>query len=196
MAPINATSDETGVLYIELPMGAYTISDDTDENYVLFSHFELEDEDVSFDGNYAVSTWVNGSVRTHLDASEYAQWLESPEDIKLIESDAASSLTIDFVSGDLAFSTVTDAEGNYSMRLPNGQDFHMTTISLFSTYTGGQLITLAGENEIDMGIMYLAPATAVNGFVYLYENTSLWDNLVPGWAAQTLVATNEDGLEW
>jgi hypothetical protein len=137
MAPINATSDETGVLYIELPMGAYTISDDTDENYVLFSHFELEDEDVSFDGNYAVSTWVNGSVRTHLDASEYAQWLESPEDIKLIESDAASSLTIDFVSGDLAFSTVTDAEGNYSMRLPNGQDFHMTTISLFSTYTGG-----------------------------------------------------------
>mgnify|MGYP003311587796 CR=1 FL=1 len=47
-----------------------------------------------------------------------------------------------------------------------------------------------------MGIMYLAPATAVNGFVYLYENTSLWDNLVPGWAAQTLVATSEDGLEW
>ena len=196
MAPINATSDETGVLYIELPMGAYTISDDNDENYVLFSHFELENEDVAFDGNYAVSTWVNGSVRTHLDASNYAQWLESSDDIKLIESDAASSLTIDFVSGDLAFSTVTDADGNYSMRLPNGQDFHMTTISLFSTYTGGQLITLAGEDEIDMGIMYLAPATAVNGFVYLYENTSLWDNLVPGWAAQTLVATSEDGLEW
>ena len=72
MAPINATSDETGVLYIELPMGAYTISDDTDENYVLFSHFELESEDVAFDGDYAVSTWVNGSVRTHLDASNYA----------------------------------------------------------------------------------------------------------------------------
>jgi hypothetical protein len=137
MALINATSDETGVFYIELSMGVYIISDDNDENYVLFSHFELENEDVAFDGNYAVSTWVNGSVRTHLDASEYAQWLESSEDIKLIESDAASSLTIDFVSGDLAFSTVTDAEGNYSMCLPNGQDFHMTTISLFSMYIGG-----------------------------------------------------------
>lgn len=72
----------------------------------------------------------------------------------------------------------------------------MTTISIFSTYTGGQLITLDGEDEIDMGVMFLAPATAASGFVFLYENTSLWDNLVPGWAAQTLVATNADGLEW
>lgn len=196
MGPINATSNEAGELYIELPMGAYTVSDDSDGQYVLFSHFELETEDMMFDGNYAVSTWVNGTIRTHIDASKYQQWLEGSDEIKLLESDAASGLTIDFTSGDLSFSTVTDVDGNYSMRLPNGQDFHMTTISLFSTYTGGQLIALDGTNEMDMGLMYLAPATAVNGFVFLYENTSLWDNLVPGWAAQTLIATNEDGLEW
>ncbi len=196
LAPINATSDENGVLYIELPMGAYTMSDDADDDYVLFSTFELESEDLMFDGNYAVSTWVNGSIRTHIDASTYRQWSEQSEEIKLLESDAASALTIDFIAGDLTFTTVTDADGNYSMRLPNGQDFHMTTISIFSTYTGGQLITLDGEDEIDMGVMFLAPATAASGFVFLYENTSLWDNLVPGWAAQTLVATNADGLEW
>ena len=196
MAPINATSDESGVVYIELPMGAYTMSDDSDGEYILFSHFELEAEDLEFDGNYAVSTWVNGTIRTHLDASNYDQWAQGTDEIKLAESDPASGLTVDFVAGDLEFTTVTDVDGNYSMRLPNGADFHMTAISTFSTYTGGQLIALNGEFEMDMGLMYLAPATTTNGFVYLYENTSLWDNLVPGWAAQTLTATNEDGLEW
>ena len=196
MAPINATSDENGVVYIELPMGAYTMSDDADGEYILFSHFELDTEDMMFDGTYAVSTWVNGTIRTHLDASNYQQWLENSDEIKLLESDPASGLSIDFIAGDLSFTTVTDVDGNYSMRLPNGQDFHMTTISLFSTYTGGQLIALDGEDELDMGIMYLAPAISTSGFVFLYENTSLWDNLVPGWAAQTLVATNADGLEW
>ncbi|MBT5726634.1 MAG: hypothetical protein HOI75_02285 [Euryarchaeota archaeon] len=196
MAPINATSDATGVVYIELPMGAYTMSDDADDDYILFSTFELEQEDLSIDGNYAVSTWVNGTIRTHLDASNYDQWAEGTDEIKLAESDPASGLTVDFIAGDLEFSTVTNVDGNYSMRLPNGQDFHMTTISTFSTYTGGQLIELNAEDEIDMGIMYLAPATSTSGFVFLYENTSLWDNLVPGWAAQTLIASNEDGLEW
>ena len=114
----------------------------------------------------------------------------------MLESDPASGLSIDFIAGDLSFTTVTDVDGKYSMRLPNGQDFHMTTISLFSTYTGGQLIVLDGQDELDMGLMYLAPAISTTGFVFLYENTSLWDNLVPGWAAQTLVATNSDGLEW
>ena len=196
MAPITATSDENGVVYIELPMGAYTVSDDLDDNYVLFNYFLLEEEDLNIDGTYAIATWVNGSIRTVIDANNYALWVQGTDENKLTESDAASALTIDFTSGDLSFSTVTDADGNYSMRLPNGQDFHMTTISIFSTYTGGQLITLDGQNEMAMGIMYLAPATATNGFVFLYENTSLWDNLVPGWSAQTLVATNEDGLEW
>ena len=169
MAPINATSDEAGVVYIELPMGAYTMSDDADGEYILFSHFELESEDLEFDGNYAVSTWVNGTIRTHLDASNYDQWAEGTDEIKLAESDPASGLTVDFVAGDLEFTTVTDVDGNYSMRLPNGEDFHMTAIRTFSTYTGGQLIALNGEFEMDMGIMYLAPATSASGFVYLYD---------------------------
>ena len=89
----------------------------------------------------------------------------------MAESDPASFLTVDFIAGDLEFSTVTDVDGNYSMRLPNGHDFHMTTISTFSTYTGGKLIELNGEDELDMGVMYLAPATSTSGFVFLYDNT-------------------------
>ncbi len=44
--------------------------------------------------------------------------------------------------------------------------------------------------------MYLVPTVSTTGFVYLYENTSRWDGLVPGYSAQTVVATNADGLEW
>ena len=82
MAPINATSDATGVVYIELPMGAYTMSDDADGDYILFSTFELEQEDISIDGNYAVSTWVNGTILTHLDASNYDQWAAGTDELK------------------------------------------------------------------------------------------------------------------
>jgi hypothetical protein len=98
MAPINATSDATGVVYIELPMGAYTMSDDADGDYILFSTFELEQEDLSIDGTYAVSTWVNGTIRTHLDASNYDQWAEGTDEIKLAVIQPAASPLISLLA--------------------------------------------------------------------------------------------------
>ena len=62
--------------------------------------------------------------------------------------------------------------------------------------SGGQLIELTGDAELDLGLMYLEPTTVANGFVFLYDNTSLWDGTVPGYAAQTVVATSSVGLEW
>lgn len=200
--PLNATSDENGLVYIELPMGSYTISDETGNDYILFDHVSLESEDLSISSAYAIGTWVNGSVRV-VDGGlfnsdlNYSVWAEEDENIKLDQSQPASGLNVFFVSNDLSFSTVIETDGNYSIRLPSGNDFHMTTFSIASQMSGGQLIELTGDAEMNLGLMYLKPTTGVTGFVFLYDNTSLWDGLAPGYdSSQEVVATDSDGLEW
>ena len=199
--PINSTSDENGLVYIELPMGSYTISDETGNEYILFDYVSLETEDISMTGTYAIGTWVNGSIRV-VDGGlfnsdlNYSVWAAEDATVKLDQSQPAAGLEIDFVANDLSFSTTVATDGNYSIRLPSGNDFHMTTFSIASQMSGGQLIELTGDAEMDLGLMYLEPTTVANGFVFLYDNTSLWDGTVPGYAAQTVVATSSVGLEW
>ena len=200
--PLNSTSDDNGLVYIELPMGSYMISDETGEDYILFDHVELESEDISITSAYAIGTWVNGSIRAIdgglLDSEDftYSDWFAQNDELKLFESQPATGLEIDFVANDLSFTTTVDTDGNYSIRLPSGHDFHMTLFSIASQMSSGQLIELTGDAELDLGLKYLEPTIYANGFVYLYDNSSLWDGLVPGYNAQTVVATNTDGLEW
>ena len=199
--PINSTSDENGLVYIELPMGSYTISDETGDDYILFDYIELATEDISMTSAYAIGTWINGSIRVvdggllNLDFT-YGDWAAQEDMLKFEQSQPASGLDISFVADNLSFETTVATDGNYSIRLPSGNDFHMTTFSIASQMSGGQLIELTGDEELDNGLMYLEPTVSASGFVFLYENTSLWDGLVPGYNAQTIVATGTDGLEW
>jgi asparagine N-glycosylation enzyme membrane subunit Stt3 len=199
--PLNSTSDENGLVYIELPMGSYTISDETGDDYILFDHIELETEDISTTSAYAIGTWVNGSIRV-VDGGllnsdfTYSLWNAQDADLKFDQSQPAAGLEIDFVANDLSFATTVATDGNYSIRLPSGNDFHMTLFSIASQMSGGQLVELSGDTELDLGLMYLEPTVNANGFVFLYDNSSLWDGLVPGYNVQTVVATNADGLEW
>ena len=202
--PLNATSDENGLVYIELPMGSYTISDETGNDYILFDHVSLESEDLSISSAYAIGTWVNGSIRVvdgglFQDGSDltYAVWAAEDDNVKLTQSQPAAGLDVNFISNDLSFATTVETDGNYSIRLPSGNDFHMTTFSIASQMSGGQLVELTGDAEMNLGLMYLEPTTGLNGFVFLYDNTSLWDGLAPGYdSSQTVVATDSDGLEW
>tara|TARA_B100001093_G_scaffold519934_1_gene611529 strand:- start:10217 stop:19900 length:9684 start_codon:yes stop_codon:yes gene_type:complete len=194
---IDAVSNETGGVEIELPMGDYTISDQTAEDYILFDSFSLAQEDLSMTSSYAIATWVNGTIRvmnSGLDET-YSQWSEKSEDLKLMESVPVPSLTIDFTSSELHFPATTDSNGNYSIQLPSGNTFHMSAFSTTSQWVTGQVIVLEGLPEFDSGLQYLEPSVSTNGFVYLYDNESLWEGIVPGFDAQTVVATNSDGLE-
>ena len=201
LAPLNATSDETGMVYIELPMGAYTISDETGDDYILFDYVIVEQEDVSMSSAYAIATWVNGSIRA-VDGGlfdgeyTYTDWASQEENFKLEQSQPAAGLEVSFVSNELAFSTTVETSGNFSMRLPSGNTFHMTAQSLVSQMSAGQLIELSGDAEMNLGLMYLEPTVSTTGLVFLYDNSSLWDSLAPGYAAQEVIATDSTGLEW
>ena len=198
---LNATSNETGEVYIELPIGSYTVSDETGSDYILFDYVTIEDQDISLSTAYAIGTWVNGSIRAtdggiFSEDYNYSEWAAQDETIKLLESQPASGLEVSFVSNDLSFSTKVGTDGNYSIRLPSGNNFHMTMFSIASQMSAGQLISLNGDAELDLGLMYLKPTITSQGIVYLYDNNSTWDEFVPGYESQVVVATDNDGVEW
>ncbi|MDA8546286.1 glycosyltransferase family 39 protein [Euryarchaeota archaeon] len=201
LAPLNATSDETGMVYIELPMGAYTISDESGDDYILFDYIVVEQEDVAMSSAYAIATWVNGSIRVvegglFVGDYTYADWASQEENFKFEQSLPPAGLDISFVANELAFSATVETSGNFSVRLPSGNTFHMTAQSLVSQMSAGQLIELTGDAEKNLGLMYLEPTVSTTGLVFLYDNSTLWDSLAPGYAAQEVIATDSTGLEW
>jgi len=201
LEPINVTSDENGEIYAELLFGVWNIRDDVNPEFVLFDQIELEPgtEDVVRDVTYAKAAYINGSMRSYpgVTIEEYDQWVEmTPEENREETTEPASALTVNFVSGNLEFSAVTNVTGFFSVRVPSGFTYHMTTESVIINRGLGQLVSVDTGDDLDLGSLYLEPTTTVNGVVYLYDNGSRWDASLPTWEAPEIVATNEDGLMW
>jgi len=192
---VEATSDENGIVDVELAQGPYTISDETGDEYILFSSYEVTLEDDAFELTYARESWVNGTIRAINSTTEYEIWNSQDDTLKELNSEPASGLAVNFTSGDLLFTTATDVNGTYSIRLPAGHEFQMTTMSLFTAMSGGRVIdTLPDMAEQE--IMYLAPTGYVYGQVFLYDNNTFWDSSNPGFEMATITATDSTGVEW
>ena len=194
MMSVEATSDENGIINVELAEGPFTISDESADEYVLFKSYEVTLEDDAFDLTYAISTWANGTIRAVNGTMDYDVWYQDEEQWEA-NSQPASGLTVNFTSGDLLFTTSTDTNGSYSIRLPAGSEFQMTAMSLFSAMSGGQVVDAIADMD-ELGIMYLAPTGYVHGQVFLYDNTTLWDSSNPGFEQVTVTATDSNGVEW
>ena len=195
--PINVTSDENGEIYVELFYGVWDIRDDVNPEFVLFDQITLDvgDEDVQREVTYAKAAYVNGTMRNHNILENYAEW-EATEPDRFNTSEPTTQLTIDFRSGNLHFPTDTDSNGNFSVRVPSGFDYHMTSQRAFQPIGYGQLLTVDAGGDIDLGVIYATTLVTVPGVIYLYDNSSRWDNSLPRWEAPVVLATNEDGLEW
>jgi|SaaInlStandDraft_2_1057019.scaffolds.fasta_scaffold01035_5 asparagine N-glycosylation enzyme membrane subunit Stt3 len=191
---VEATSDENGIIEVELAQGPYTISDETSDEYVLFSSYEVTFDDDAFDLSYAEESWVNGTIRAINSTADYNVWILDEEQ-KEATSEPASGLAVNFTSGDLFFTTSTDVNGSYSIRLPAGHEFQMTTTSLFTAMSGGRIIDTVPEMS-EQEIMYLAPTGYVYGQVFLYDNNTFWDSSNPGFESVTVTATDSTGVEW
>lgn len=202
MKPVEATSDENGIVYVELLAGEYTISDDIDDSVVLYEKITIENgDDVDAEFSYAVSVVLNGSIRSYNGAiNDYHQWFEEAQtnpELLTIGTEPARSLGIKLVAGELEFSTITTSDtGNFSIRVPSGLDYHFTTSSITNAMAYGELISVSGDENVDLGTLYLKPTSTIEGFVYLYDNTTFWDSTVPGWESETLYVTDSDGLIW
>jgi len=191
---VEATSNENGIINVELAQGPFTISDDSNDDYVLFSSYDVTLDDDAFELTYAIATWANGTIRAIDSLTDYDIWF-ADEDQWEVNSEPASGLSVNFTSGDLLFTTATDVNGNYSVRLPAGHEFQMTAMSLFSAMSCGQIVNTVPEMD-DLITLYLAPTGYVHGQVFLYENTTVWDSTNPGFEKSTVTITDSKGVEW
>ena len=194
LLPLVLVSDENGVIEIELPVGEWEVSDNSDEDYILIEEFTIEEMDMTLDMTYSTSVWVNGSIDAPNSAGfTYEDWLNLPDEQKLYEN--ASSVPVRFHGNNLEFVTVTDQFGEYSQRLPAGMTFNINAASSVSAYSAGGLVTVV-EDMAPLDVMILAPTVDVIGSVYLFDNATPWNQDIPRYEPVEIQATSEDGVVW
>ncbi len=151
------------------------------------------------DVTYAQAAFINGSMRNYpgVTVDEWNTWYdETPEENREQTTQPATGLTVNFVSGNLEFSAVTNLTGDFSVRVPSGFTYHMTTESVVTNRGYGALVAVDTGVDADLGMLYIEPTTTINGIVHLYDNTTRWDSSFPLWEAPEVVATSDAGLMW
>ena len=194
LLPIEVVSDENGVVYVELPVGEWSVSDNNDEDYILIEEIKIEDSDLTFDFTYSTSVWVNGSIDApNIAGFTYEEWLSLPEDAKLYEN--ASSVPVRFHSNELEFVAVTNQFGEFSQRLPEGMTFNLNAQSSVSNFAVGSLVTVT-EGMATLDALILEPTVDVVGSVFLFNNETNWNQDIPNYEPVEIHATGEDGVVW
>ena len=192
LEPYVAVSDENGVLYAEVPMGSYTISDDADEEHLLLALLDVEEDDITTTLTYAASTWLNGSVDAPFGADNgYDAWLETEER----PTEAATQ--VDVVArgaGDLTFTANTGDDGLFSMRVPVDESYSLTMTKTTVNYGYGTVVTVT-EGMDDLSIV-LEPIEFISGALYHIDNSTFWNDAIPGWMPVEMTATSTDGVVW
>ena len=195
----NATSDENGQVYIEIDRGEWIVSDESDEQYVLWDEIEVTTEDLNLTMSYAESVWVNGTVyAVPENILESVGGVENMTQEMLSNHVASNILTVEARSGSIMMSDTTDMNGTYSLRLPGSRVFHITADAYINSesYNGGHLL-LDANNGVPA--IFLRETTVVRGSVWLDnagENGTSWGEGVPGSEDAEVIATNSEGLEW
>ncbi|MDC3298204.1 hypothetical protein OAU99_02385 [Candidatus Poseidoniaceae archaeon] len=206
---VTAVSDANGTVHAEIDMGQWIISDESDEDYVLWHELELTTEDVELTLPYAVSVWINGTIwagpgkevgfiETLLEDPQF----NVPADIPKQELVGASGVNIEARSGMIVLESTSDVNGSYSFRMPEGMEFHVsarTFVGMSSnSLTAGMLITNASL-VTDTDLYLLSPNT-IKGTVWLRDSPSngsglAWDSSITGSEGFEVIATSSSGLE-
>ncbi len=192
--PIDVVSDENGVVVVELPIGEWSITDNSDEDYILIEEVMVDDSDLTLDFTYATSVWVNGSIDAPNTAGfTYQEWLSLPEAEKLYDN--ASSVPVRFHGNGLEFTTVTDQFGEFSQRLPAGMTFNLNAQSSVSSFAAGTVVTVS-EGMSSLDVLILDQTVDVVGEVKLFDNNTNWNQGIPNYEPVEIYATGDDGVVW
>ena len=87
----------------------------------------------------------------------------TPYEQKLETTEAATVITVNVVSDNLEFTTVADNNGNFSIRVPSGFSYHLTTESVQTPRAYAALVTVETGVDLDIGAVFIEPTTAISG---------------------------------
>ncbi len=198
---VTAESDDNGVVYVEIDMGQWIISDETDENFVLWHEVEVTTDDLELDLDYAVSVWLNGTIWSFDELLITTGQFDTPSDIPVEDREGASNVGVEARSGMIVLETISDSNGSYSLRLPEGVVFHVTVDSFFGTDTLSAGMLVENASQVTETDFYLVSTDIVQGTVWV-RNSPIngtgvpWGDGISGSEGAEVVATDENGLEW
>ena len=136
---VNATSNETGDLLVELPEGMWVGTDTSDDVYILYDEFELLTDDLSLQWSYKKSVNVTGVVMM-----PEVYGLEHPEGENLpINYLPAAGIGVQFRSGSIIVTDVTNGSGMFEASLPEGIEFDVTAFSVTNQSAAGAHINVS-----------------------------------------------------
>ncbi|MDC0056319.1 hypothetical protein OAJ94_04635, partial [Deltaproteobacteria bacterium] len=193
----NTTSDENGLIELELPRGHWIISDNNHESYMLWFDFELLEDEVSLgEKSYIHAVNVSGQV---VAADDYATYMLSPHLDHPFN--IVPQVNVTMRSGNLVRYDVTDENGVFEARLPAGLDFSITTISPRKTSTASTLLSVDTNTNYSEGAsgflnLSMVPSLSRTGQLFIFGD-SLWDDSLPGWEPAEMTTTNNvSGVVW
>ena len=164
------SSNDTGVLYAELPVGNYKIEQSAQSDYLLFTSIDVIDMDLSFDQEYSVATEVTGTILAYL-AEFDANWTEE----QIIDNTTqASVIDVILQSGEYDFKTITDSEGNFSVTLPGELNYVLKSSTTTLTYGVGLAVDPSVESNL--GDIYLKPLSTLTGQLYVNDDNTTWNS--------------------
>jgi asparagine N-glycosylation enzyme membrane subunit Stt3 len=193
--PYVVVSDENGVVYAEVPIGMYTVSDDGDADQLLLARLEVGVDDFTTTMTYAASTWLNGTVSAPMAGVDYDAWLESERETEAVTqlevtATGADGLTFTAITG----SANTDSEGQFSMRVPTDATYSLTMYSISTSYGHGSLVNVTdGMDALDI---IIEPTELITGTLWHIDNSTSWNDQIPGWMPVEMTAVSADGVVW
>ncbi|HIA90318.1 MAG: hypothetical protein CXX80_03785 [Methanobacteriota archaeon] len=187
---VNATSNETGDILVELPMGMWIGTDISDDVYILYDEFKLLTDDLSLQWFYKKSVNVTGVVMMPEVFGE-----QSPEGENLpVNHLPASGIGVQFRSGNIIVTDVTNSSGMFEVSLPEGIEFSVTAFSVTNQSAAGVHINVSDGMEA-LNLTFELASTGI-GWLYIYDNVSTYAEGLTGWEQVEIQAMDEDNVSW
>ena len=186
------TTDENGVIDVELTPGSYQLSDSNSDSFVLFNSFKLT-EDLNFTAEYSIASQVSGYLKvcTSLILADCEAGLENAT------TSPASNVQIILSSAtdDLQFTTSTDIDGFYSLTLPADLDFQMIAQST-GNFGTNHYFSIDNSTTYNVSDLYLTELRFVQGNLLVYDNSTQWSSFSFNDYVPAVVAHNQEGVKW
>ena len=186
------TTDENGVLDIELIPSTYKLTDINSDEYVVFNTFTVEDKNISVNAEFSIATTINGNLRAY--SSDYMDDWNS--DDKINNSVIASNLEVIVQNEEFVYSTMTDLNGNLTLVVPGDRTFQLIAYSTTLSHAVGLNLYPDNSTSLDIGTQFMNSTTAIQGGLFTYDNKTSWNNVFYNNYIPTIVATDENGFDW
>ena len=186
------TSDSSGMVYAELPLGNYTIEQEEVDDYLLFSTIDVVDSDLAITLDYTIASTISGTLLAYANPFN-PDWRPSELEANITE---AQNLNVFLSSGDYEFTTSTDTNGNFSITVPGDLEYVLKAFTTGSTYGVGLSIIPNSQFEYSAGDIFLNQLFSVSGTLFVNEVNNTWNGQFYDGLTPIVVATDEDGIEW